>query len=101
MEQLCIHLSDLSGQGQYLVDYDYLTQLFTPGEIQSLHSCLVHLLRQALAQPDRPISQLSLLTPPQEEQVSMPSMPPGVPWTPKDFMPALPGVWSSSPTASP
>ena len=69
MEQLCIHLSDLSGQGQYLVDYDYLTQLFTPGEIQSLHSCLVHLLRQALAQPDRPISQLSLLTPPQEEQV--------------------------------
>lgn len=69
MEQLCIHLSDLSGQGQYLVDYDYLTQLFTPGEIQSLHSCLVHLLRQALAQPDRPIGQLSLLTPPQEEQV--------------------------------
>lgn len=73
MEQLCIHLSDLSGQGQYLVDYDYLTQLFTPGEIQSLHSCLVHLLRQALAQPDRPIDQLSLLTPPTQEPPCSPS----------------------------
>ena len=66
MEQLCIHLSNIEDDRRYCVDYDYLTQLFTAGEIHSLHSCLVNILQEALSCPDHPICQLSLL--PKEEK---------------------------------
>lgn len=69
LEQLCIHLSNLENNRRYSVDYDYLTQLFSAQEIETLHSCLVNILREALTYPDRPIGKLSILTPAEREQV--------------------------------
>ncbi len=69
MEQLCIHLSNLENNRRYSVDYDYLTQLFSTQEIEILHSCLVNILREALASPDRPIRQLAVLSPAERERV--------------------------------
>lgn len=69
LEQLCIHLNNLEDDRRYCVDYDYLAQLFSPFEIESLHSCLVNILRDALACPDRPIRQLSLLSHQEREEV--------------------------------
>ena len=60
MEQLCIHLSNLEDNRRYSVDYDYLTQFFSVREIKILHSCLVNILRESLAAPDRPIRQLAV-----------------------------------------
>ena len=69
MEQLCIHLSNLEDNRRYSVDYDYLTQLFSAQEIETLHTCLVNILREALAAPDRPIRQLAVLSPEERERV--------------------------------
>lgn len=69
LEQLCIHLSNLEDNRQYSVDYDYLTQFFSAQEIETLHACLVNILREALASPDRPIRQLSILSPEERERV--------------------------------
>ena len=69
LEQLCIHLSNLEDNRRYSVDYDYLTQLFSAQEIETLHTCLVNILREALASPDRPIGQLAILSPQERERV--------------------------------
>ena len=69
MEQLCIHLSNLESDRRYSVDYDYLTQFFSAQEVERLHACLVNLLREALADPDRPLSQLAMLEPEERERV--------------------------------
>ena len=69
MEQLCIHLSNLEDNRRYSVDYDYLTQFFSAREIDTLHSCLVNILRESLAAPDRPIRQLAVLSPSERERV--------------------------------
>ena len=68
-EQLCIHLSNLESVRQYAVDYDYLTQLFTREEIAALHNSLVNLLTDALACPDKPIHELSMLAASEREQI--------------------------------
>lgn len=69
LEQLCIHLSNLEDNRRYSVDYDYLTQLFSAQEIETLHTCLVNILREALAAPDRPIGKLAILSPGERERV--------------------------------
>lgn len=69
LEQLCIHLSNLEDNRRYSVDYDYLTQLFSAQEIETLHSCLVNILREALTYPERPIGKLSILSPAERERV--------------------------------
>ncbi|NLF34686.1 MAG: amino acid adenylation domain-containing protein, partial [Clostridiales bacterium] len=68
-EHLCIHLSNLEDNRRYAVDYDYLTQFFSAREIAHLHDHLVNILGEALAAPDKPIHQLSLLPPQEREQV--------------------------------
>ena len=68
-EQLCIHLSNLESVREYAVDYDYLTQLFTREEITALHNSLVNLLTDALACPDKPIRELSMLAASEREQI--------------------------------
>lgn len=69
LEQLCIHLSNLSDSRRYSVDYDYLSQIFCEQEIDDLHACLMNILYEVLAAPDKPISQLSLLGAQEREQV--------------------------------
>ncbi len=69
MEQLCIHLSNLQDGRRYAIDYDYLTQIFSEQEIEKLHECLTNILRESLRHPDKPISQLSVLSAQEQEKV--------------------------------
>ncbi|MBQ1930938.1 MAG: amino acid adenylation domain-containing protein, partial [Lachnospiraceae bacterium] len=68
-EQLCIHLSNWEDVRHYLVNYDYLTQLFREQEICRLHESLIGILEEALADPTKPIHALSVLTPEEKEEV--------------------------------
>lgn len=68
-EQLCIHLTNWEDQRRYAVDYDYLAQIFSPGEIEKLHTCLTNILMEALANPNKPIHALSVLSPEERERV--------------------------------
>ena len=69
MEQLCIHLSNHQDNRRYSLDYDYLTQLFCEEEIHRLHQRLCNILQEALAEPDRPLCRLSVLSANEQEQV--------------------------------
>ncbi len=68
-EPLVIHLSSLEYEHRYSIDYDYLTQIFSAGEIERLHHYLTKILKEALAHPQRPIWQLSVLSDGEEEKV--------------------------------
>ena len=50
------------------MNYDYLTQLFSREEISNFHHYLVNILTQALASPQKPIKELSLLGAEEEEK---------------------------------
>lgn len=68
-EALCIHLSSRDKENQFVVDYDYLTQIFSEQEIEKLHNALTRILKRALQNPDLPICELPLLDEESEEQV--------------------------------
>jgi len=60
-EALQIQANDRDNTGGLFLCYDYQLAAFTQEEIQRLHERLTTLLRDAIAQPDRPVSQLELL----------------------------------------
>ena len=68
-EQLTIHLTNLLNHQQYAVDYDYLAQFFTEEEITRLHNSLCDILAEALAEPDKPIYRLHVLSIAEKEKV--------------------------------
>jgi amino acid adenylation domain-containing protein/thioester reductase-like protein len=68
-EQLCIHVTNMSDSKCYSIDYDYLTQFFAKEEIERLHHTICNILLEALANPDKPIYRLSVLTTEEREKV--------------------------------
>ena len=51
---LCIHLSSRDASNQFVVDYDYLTQIFSASEIDALHGRLVKILKERGAEESGP-----------------------------------------------
>lgn len=68
-EHLLIHLSSMQDDFRYSVDYDYLTQIFSEQEIDQLHQYLTNILTEALANPEKPLWQLSILGEAEKEKV--------------------------------
>lgn len=68
-EQLCIHLTNLEDNRRYTVDYDYLTQLFTDSEIESLHNTICSILEQLLRDGSRPLRDISIISGEDRERV--------------------------------
>jgi len=68
-ESLCVHLSSRDTDNRFLVDYDYLTQIFSEEEIDTLHRHLMQILHNALMNPDVPIADLSVISEEEEEHL--------------------------------
>lgn len=68
-EQLTIHLTNLKNHRRYAVDYDYLAQFFSEDEITALHKNLCHILAEALAEPDKSIYKLNVLSLDEKEKL--------------------------------
>ena len=68
-EQLTIHLTNLKNHQQYAVDYDYLAQFFEEAEIERLHNNLCEILHEVLAEPEKPMHRLQVLSLAQKEQL--------------------------------
>ena len=68
-QDLLIHLSNFEDTGRYSIDYDYLTQIFSGEEISRLHHYLINILTDALKNPQKPLWQLGMMDPEEEEQV--------------------------------
>ena len=68
-ESLCIHVSSRDVQNQFLVDYDYLTQIFSEEDIVRFHGHLMQILKEALLHPDLPVRDLNLISEEEEERL--------------------------------
>lgn len=68
-EALCIHVSSRDKENQFIVDYDYLTQIFSDREIEQLHNAISRILKRALKEPDLPLASIPVLDEELEERV--------------------------------
>ncbi len=68
-QPLCVHVSDREREGRFLVDYDYLTQVYQQSDVERLHQYLMTILRGALERPDLPLARVPLLSHEEEERV--------------------------------
>lgn len=66
---LNIHLNHRENVNQCEIDYDYLIDLFTEAEIESLHQRLLHILANALDNPAKPVSDLEIMTDEEKRRV--------------------------------
>ncbi|MCL6588557.1 MAG: amino acid adenylation domain-containing protein [Firmicutes bacterium] len=66
---LNIHINDREGSNSYVVNLDYLTDLFTADEIKKLYHHLIHLLTEALNFPSKAITGLGLLSDDERRQL--------------------------------
>lgn len=66
LDSLTIHISDREDSGNFTMDYDYLTDVFTETGINRLHEYYVTLLRNALDDPYLPLSDIKMLSAEQE-----------------------------------
>lgn len=68
-EALCIHVSSRDAQNQFLIDYDYLTQIFSDSDIEQFHGHLMQILKHALQYPDVPVKELDIIGEEEEERL--------------------------------
>lgn len=66
INSLNMHINHRENYNQYLIDYDYLIELFSAEEIESLHHHLMHILLDALNHPTKPVALIELM--PSEEK---------------------------------
>lgn len=59
---LSIHISEREGEGKLILDYVYLTELFTLEEIEQMHSRINFLIQEVLKQPLKEMSELEILS---------------------------------------
>lgn len=61
-EGLYLHINEREGESQILLNYDYLVDLFYAKEIDYIHDHMLRLLWHALDNPQKPISQIHMLS---------------------------------------
>ena len=68
-ESLQIHIDDRDGEGIFRVHYDYLTEKFTEDEIEKIHRHICNLLFDGIANPNKKLHELSILTPEEQQKL--------------------------------
>lgn len=64
-ETLMIQINDRMQEGVLNIFYDYLTEIFTENDIEKIHASIMHLLEDAIRNPDKKIGELEIA--PEEE----------------------------------
>lgn len=67
---LNVHLNDREGSGRFILDYDYQVPLFAAKEIDFVHEHLMNILVDAMANPDKKLYELSMLSPEEYRKVT-------------------------------
>ncbi len=62
VESLVISINDREDGGNLIIDYDYLTDVFSVKEIEFIHAHIISLLWHALDNPAKPVSKLEMLS---------------------------------------
>jgi amino acid adenylation domain-containing protein/thioester reductase-like protein len=61
-ESLNVHINDREEEGQYIINFDYLVELFDADEIERMHEHLINILKDAITNPGKKIWQLEILS---------------------------------------
>ncbi len=61
-DSLVIHVDDREEQGQFLINIDYLENMFSKEDIKRLYNRLIKLMKDAINCPDRKINNFNILT---------------------------------------
>ena len=69
VESLVIHVNDRDDEGRYIIDYDFLTEVYHAKEIEDLHQHVINLLWHALDNPKRSIARLEMLSEKEKVQI--------------------------------
>ena len=64
-----IHINDRENDGRFIIDYDYLTPMFSAKEVDYLHTHLMNLLSDALVDPTKPLHTLDMLSREERESI--------------------------------
>lgn len=68
-ESLQIHIDDRDSEGIFRVHYDYLTEKFTEDEIEKIHRHICNLMFDGIANPNKKLHELSILTPEEQQKL--------------------------------
>lgn len=69
VESLVIHVNDRDDDGMYVINYDFLTDVYDPREIEFIHEHILRLLWHALDNPGRSIAKLEMLSEKEKHQI--------------------------------
>lgn len=69
VESLVIHVNDRDDEGNFVIDYDYLNEVFNVKEIEYIHQHVISLLWHALDNPLRPVARLEMLSEKEKHQI--------------------------------
>ncbi|MDD4494335.1 MAG: amino acid adenylation domain-containing protein [Eubacteriales bacterium] len=62
VEQLYIHINDRENDGNIILNYDYLKDLFYKKEIEFVHDHLIRILWHAIDNPSRKVSEIEMIS---------------------------------------
>jgi len=68
-DPLYIHINDREADGNFIIDYDYITQFFFLKSIEYIHKHLLILLQDAMVNPSKKIYELEILEEEEKERI--------------------------------
>ncbi len=68
-ELLNIHINDREDNNQFIINIDYLKELFTPSEIEELYQHMLNLMNDAIENPDKKTCDLEMLSESEKKQL--------------------------------
>ena len=69
VESLIIHVNDRDDEGRFVLNYDFLTDIYHINEIEGINRHVINILWHALDNPERAIGQLEMLSEKEKEQI--------------------------------
>ena len=69
VESLIIHVNDRDDEGRFVLNYDFLTEIYHINEIESLNRHVINILWHALDNPERAIRRLEMLSEKEKQQI--------------------------------
>lgn len=69
MESLYIHINEREGNGDIVIDYDFLSELFCTKEIDFLHDHLIRLLWHSIDNPGRKLTTIEMVSEKEKQKI--------------------------------
>ncbi|MDB5083387.1 MAG: lchAA, partial [Bacilli bacterium] len=89
LNDISIHVKERWDNGTLAIDIDYRTDLFSHTEINTIFQCIMTLLEDALAHPDKKLFELEICAEDEKQRLLQQFIRPGMPYTQSMTLPDL------------